>query len=1086
MTQLDLQPATEQKWRAKLYELESTGSWLDQGTGYVTLVMNSTTLHCPALVMVSEEEDGKVLLESKIQSDEQYEKQGESLILWKEEGYSANIDYALSFQDLEGCSAIWTAIRSVQAQYSQHREFGSTPSFTRTQCVGADHTHNALELENSFHVLPTDMTDPNILQKIKMKLDNLHPSQKDYISAQLIDENCVYLQRVFEKFVILEQKEDVQELRLLADVMRGIMLLNDPTIIEYLLSDEAFAFVAGIFEYDRTLRERGSYRTFFRQAVRQQVISLSQEMQSASAFLFRVRYVRDIMLHPTIDEPGVTAINSMITFTSAEICYQVLTDCNCMKELFAVILHPVRTTSVAPCKPRTPQEGTPTETDVGAADPVISSSFARSIDGLRFLRELITLSKFVVLEKRVEFYKTFLNNCREDFFEVFRYVFSRASFGLRARKVTSVGSVIENEKKSNNLGITYTRTRSGRILLAHEFDKSHSCSNSNAHNSSFQSPSNFDVSLSSTELPEALAIAAEVLAAFVCICPTTIRQEILESSKPAWSPAVDYVEGRDCSWMKTNLLFLIIDMIINAHDAASIDQLGDCLKAILDFEKPGSLKSDKDRFLPVFYEFYAVWIMVPFLERNDPSQPVSHGFYFDKGMRYLEICKEYDNLQPSSALIASRRVLFELLNLCVATHSYRAKYFLIRSNYINRLVSKTFSNLKYRHLHLYAVKFLRAIIGLKDEFYFRHIEKLDVFRPVLTLLKSYSTQDNLITSSIHDLLEVIRIENISTLIIYVVEKFGDCFGDRLHTKALDGLEIRYNQMRDRERYREGGFADKVAGAPSSGNGSSFGGNRSDRQGIRSKLGLPISAAAFSENRRLREIDREDSYFFADDEDEPTPIYKNGSSLHAIVASGLETNDKSSSSIATEDGSLSPGFLDSLRHKLVPAKPASPPHYSHWMHGSPLDGDIPPSSVSSTPSLSHSPIHNGNHQHDEHDGNHQHDETSTDENAQPRLLTNPKLLSLISIYGDEEELSNCTDVCKVDEGSSPEAPLPPLRSKFTSEDEDDNENAFLAKRLKVDHRTMPSNKESTRGSGSGSASKTRRLAFSFAEDRRPIS
>lgn len=781
------------------------------------------------------------------------------------------------------------------------------------------------------------------------------------------------------------------------------------------------------------------------------------------------------MLHPTIDEPGVTAINSMITFTSAEICYQVLTDCNCMKELFAVILHPIRTTSVMPCKPRTPQEGTPTETDVGAADPVISSSFARSIDGLRFLRELITLSKFVVLEKRVEFYKTFLNNCREDFFEVFRYVFSRASFGLRARKVISIGSVTENEKKSNNIGITYTRTRSGKILLAHEFDhKSQFCSNSNI-SSSFQSPSNIDVSLSSAELPEALAIAAEVLAAFVCICPTSIRQEILESSKPAWSPVVDYVEGRDCSWMKTNLLFLIIDMIINAHDAASIDQLGDCLKAILDFEKPGSLKSDKDRFLPVFYEFYAVWMMVPFLERNDPSQPVSHDFYFDKGMRYLEICKTYDNLQPSSAVIASRRVLFELLNLCVATHSYRAKYFLIRSNYINRLVSKTFSNLKYRHLHLYAVKFLRAIIGLKDEFYFRHIEKLDVFRPVLTLLKSYSTQDNLITSSIHDLLEIIRIENISTLIIYIVEKFGDCFGDRLHTKALDGLEIRYNQMRDRERHREGGFADNVAGMPSSGNGSSLGGgSRSERQGLRSKLGLPISAAAFSENRRLREIDREDSYFFADDEDEYTPICKNGSSLHAIVASGLETNDKSSSSIAAEDGSLSPGFLDSLRHKLVPVKPASPPHYSHWMHGSPLDGDIPPSSVSSAPSLSHSPIHNGNRQQDE---------TSTDENAQPRVMTNPKLLSLISIYGDEEDPSNGTDV---NEGSSPEAPLPPLRSKFTSEDEDDNETAFLAKRLKVDHRTVSSNKEASRGGGNGSASKTRRLAFSFAEDRRPIS
>lgn len=88
-------------WRAKLYELENTGTWVDRGTGYVTSVNNN-------LLMVSEEQNGKILLNSKIQTDDMYERQGESLILWKEcISCTSNVDYALSFQDSEGCADIW-------------------------------------------------------------------------------------------------------------------------------------------------------------------------------------------------------------------------------------------------------------------------------------------------------------------------------------------------------------------------------------------------------------------------------------------------------------------------------------------------------------------------------------------------------------------------------------------------------------------------------------------------------------------------------------------------------------------------------------------------------------------------------------------------------------------------------------------------------------------------------------------------------------------------------------------------------------------------------------------------------------------
>lgn len=129
----------------------------------------------------------------------------------------------------------------------------------------------------------------------------------------------------------------------LAEIFRLILLLNDSSTVEFLLmvskvccyllskltfslskNDEVFRNVAGIFEYDHTLREQGQYRRFlFETARMKEVVNLSEDLSVACRFLFRLKYVRDVMLHPTIDDPGITAINSMITFTSCEICSQV-------------------------------------------------------------------------------------------------------------------------------------------------------------------------------------------------------------------------------------------------------------------------------------------------------------------------------------------------------------------------------------------------------------------------------------------------------------------------------------------------------------------------------------------------------------------------------------------------------------------------------------------------------------------------------------------------------------------------------------------------------------------------------------------
>lgn len=67
------------------------------------------------------ENDGSLLLESKIQPDTAYQKQQDTLIVWSE---GDNFDLALSFQEKAGCDEIWEKICQVQ---------GKDPSVDTTQ-----------------------------------------------------------------------------------------------------------------------------------------------------------------------------------------------------------------------------------------------------------------------------------------------------------------------------------------------------------------------------------------------------------------------------------------------------------------------------------------------------------------------------------------------------------------------------------------------------------------------------------------------------------------------------------------------------------------------------------------------------------------------------------------------------------------------------------------------------------------------------------------------------------------------------------------------------------------------------------------
>lgn len=82
----------------------------------------------------------------------------------------------------------------------------------------------------------------------------------------------------------------------------------------------------GIFEYDPALRIRGNHRDFFtHHATLREVIPIEDEsLKCAIHSLYRMRYLKDYLLRPSIDETGAGVLMSMMTTTAIEICTKVI------------------------------------------------------------------------------------------------------------------------------------------------------------------------------------------------------------------------------------------------------------------------------------------------------------------------------------------------------------------------------------------------------------------------------------------------------------------------------------------------------------------------------------------------------------------------------------------------------------------------------------------------------------------------------------------------------------------------------------------------------------------------------------------
>lgn len=426
---------------------------------------------------------------------------------------------------------------------------------------------------------------------------------------------------------------------------------------------------------------------------------------------------------------------------------------------------------------------------------------------------------------------------------------------------------------------------------------------------------NASSSLSSSD-PFERQLLAEILANIVSVCAHDVRRYIMSGPLPSPPSHIQGSKIRRVDQMipstvsTSNLsidpsnassngnqnhscfLYCLIIGLIDGDDVAVIEHLMDVIRYLLepDFNhRPHVLdqsnnqmgphpitpenainssnanainitnKQEYEKFLGIYYEHYIHWLLVPFVEPNEPQKPIYHPGYFaalnlrqssfassplppsvssasltSSGMNHSLVNRSYHD-EILSILGVSRRCILELFTLCVYRHAYRMKYFVMRFNVLtkfNRLLillnscpTNTPVRTYFRHLQSHIVKFWRAIISSKDEFYYRHIIKLDALQPLIdTLVKEIESlqvlqmastiiatsntkkiqrcQESLVASSIVELLLFLG-QTSQTLLIYFGGKYLTMLLSRINDSTtvmksfldvLNHLQLKYEQI----------------------------------------------------------------------------------------------------------------------------------------------------------------------------------------------------------------------------------------------------------------------------------------------------
>lgn len=660
-------------------------------------------------------------------------------------------------------------------------------------------------------------------------------SQRESLSLFISNNDCKYLKDLLSLFPSAELKDDFGILATLAACIKSILLLNDPSIVEVIAMDaEVFENVCSALEYDPDLRVKANHRWFLRERVKFKTVARMDDEDLVSSIhrAFRVNYLRDTLLRPTMDESSLSTLTSLLQFTHGDVVRRVSlcttvnssfddsTDKKIKQDSFLVKVLKVMGNEVKAIKEI---ESEYEKTDCQQNQPseetnVIHSQSARlEIDNSSsFSNEIVNKSNLscstqwtqhlLPQDASLKSRKIRRQGCLAFLRELFNMVRIALQQSAKDDYYNMVVFMDINLNDADDEDMAQQPQPDNAETGKTNPDKSLSKTENELNESSVQ---NQDVvsllSLLSAILSDPKSevsdrcASIEILSAIAMHDPSLIRRHCLMANM-MHAEDETYNPGRPepnedgealfiCG--SNDLLLCLLYLMAVETDAGILLQTSEIIRIILDNEiseqgpfsgctedESSSVScagsSEQNQFLALFYEHYVQWLVAPFqytiLVSHVAVQPGinSNGKESDRNTRSCSKC----SIRFSFAI--------ELLCFCVRAHCFRMKIYVIKNRVLVSVLKLLHNKSEdsgssvegggNRCLQLASLRLFRSVISVKDEFYHRHIIQYNLFSYVFDAFRSNPVGDNLVSSAIIELCDFIRNENIKSLVDHIVNK----------------------------------------------------------------------------------------------------------------------------------------------------------------------------------------------------------------------------------------------------------------------------------------------------------------------------
>ena len=263
-----------------------------------------------------------MLLETRVVKDDTYQKQQETLIVWTE---PTGTDMALSFQEAEGCSTIWEFVQTVQQQMAQ----------IGPDDYPSDEVIDSMS-QNVFGLPPAELGNLPDIEQVMRAATNT-PGGRDQLAKIIIRDD--YIKSLIPLVETAEDLESLSDLHRLCNIMKSLILLNDNTIIEHVVTDDVIIGVVGALEYDPDFpTHKANHRQYladttrYKEVVPIKDVAIRQKIRQT----WRLQYLKDVVLARILDDPTFGVLNSLIFFNQVDIVSHVQNNQAFLKDLFSV------------------------------------------------------------------------------------------------------------------------------------------------------------------------------------------------------------------------------------------------------------------------------------------------------------------------------------------------------------------------------------------------------------------------------------------------------------------------------------------------------------------------------------------------------------------------------------------------------------------------------------------------------------------------------------------------------------------------------------------------------------------------------